>query len=811
MYKSLFHLLSTDFQTTADALDAVVAFGLNHFDADVGIVSKIVDSDYQIVAACAPSMPDLKPGLSLPVEDTFCKLVCEHQTTIAIPDTSDSVLAEHPFVQSHHLTSYISTPIMVGGEVFGTLNFTSKRAKVGGFTKEDEQCVVALAGICRLWLLKVDPVTVERDRALADLTLILDHVPSLIFFKDEKNHIVRANRAAAAQLGLDPDELAGRHSKEFYEHADKYFEDDLAVLNSGQAKLGYIEPVTSTSGLRYVRTDKIPVSTNGEAMDRILAIATDVTEEVQAEERRKAYEAELKQAKDAAEAADRTKSNFLARMSHEIRTPMTAILGFADLMLNPAQSRVEQVSALQAIRRNGAHLISLINDMLDLSKVEAGQLEVVEEQFDPMTIASDVLSSIRPRAREKGIQLELRDAGALPRWIRSDPLRVRQVLYNLLSNAVKFTRVGSVTLELSCDTQADGQVALTAAVIDTGIGIAAEHFEGLFEPFCQVDPSMSREFGGTGLGLSICRNLAALLGGRIEMTSKLGEGSTFRMELLLGADAVGPVERRAVREVLKDRALSHAEADRDYDLYGKRVLLAEDGIDNQRILKAFLELAHAEVTIVDDGQQAVERVMEAFDAYRPFDFVLMDMQMPVLDGYGAVAELRRRGYTGLISALTAHAMVEEQTRCMTAGCDLFLSKPIDRKSLVRAIAMAIEGRKHGDAPQVESAVASERTMRLTSPFANDPDLCGPLADFVESLPLIARDIDHARKSDDRPALRRICHQLKGSAGLYVLPRISAAAREIERVEGGERSDLDVAVDELLELMRSVDGYHESAA
>jgi signal transduction histidine kinase/CheY-like chemotaxis protein len=397
---------------------------------------------------------------------------------------------------------------------------------------------------------------------------------------------------------------------------------------------------------------------------------------------------DLEDARERALESTRLKSEFLMNMSHEIRTPMTAILGFAEEV--EVELETERVSerlraALATIRRNGVHLLSLINGILDLSKIEAGRLEVVRERCSPVRIVAEVASLLRAQATEKGLVLETVAVGPIPSEIESDRTRLCQILINLVGNAVKFTESGRIRIEVGLVSEA-GEPAnvLEVAVVDTGCGIAPEQIPRLFETFTQVHGSVTRVHQGTGLGLALSRKLARLLGGEVHVESELGRGSRFRLRIPSGPLAgvrVLPAVEVGDFAVLESTPV----ADASSELSG-RVLLVEDGPDNQRLISGILRRAGLDVEIAADGAVGCDLALRSETVDEPYDVILMDMQMPVLDGYTAVQRLRAAGYGGAIIALTAHAMAGDRERCLSVGCSDYATKPIAREQLLAQIA-----------------------------------------------------------------------------------------------------------------------------
>ncbi|EDL61331.1 response regulator [Gimesia maris] len=396
-----------------------------------------------------------------------------------------------------------------------------------------------------------------------------------------------------------------------------------------------------------------------------------------------------------AEAANQSKSAFLANMSHEIRTPMTAILGYTDILELEAKSLQlpELISdSLDTIKRNGGHLMELINDILDLSKIEAGKLDVESICCSPQTIVEEVLELVQVRAEAKGLKLEASYQFPLPAEIHSDPTRIRQILINLIGNAIKFTEVGTIRLNTSFLENPGEEPQVQFTVIDQGIGMTEAQMSNLFRPFSQADSSTTRKYGGTGLGLTICKRLTDVLGGDISVTSKLNQGSQFSATVKTGNLEGIPLlqELQQNDNTQSTKPLPAQSEEQALSLKGKKILLAEDGPDNQKLIRFILKKAGAEVTVAENGEAARQAAMRAMEIGLLYDVILMDMQMPILDGYGATRILREQGYSGPIISLTANAMEGDREKCISVGCNDHVTKPIDRRKLISMIANCCE-------------------------------------------------------------------------------------------------------------------------
>ncbi len=391
-------------------------------------------------------------------------------------------------------------------------------------------------------------------------------------------------------------------------------------------------------------------------------------------------------------AANSAKTAFLANMSHEVRTPMTAILGYADALAERDLDEAERPAIVETIRRNGRSLLGLLDDVLDISKIESGRVHVERLPCSLVRQVEDVLSLLRGRASEKGLELSADYRFPLPAEIHSDAGRVRQILMNLVSNAIKFTESGGVRLTVWVSDVESLEPCVHVEVADDGIGIASEALARLFQPFVQADSSMTRRFGGTGLGLAISQRLAQLLGGDIAVESTLGAGSRFHLRL-----DPGPLSNaRMIHTLVGDERTGEAAPDPIATALRGRVLLAEDTKDTRVLLRHFLTRAGLSVEIAENGREALARALAAQAADEPFDVVFMDMHMPELDGYEATRALRAAAYERPIIALTAHAMAGEREKCLATGCDDYAAKPIDRATLLALVRRWLDKASTGD-------------------------------------------------------------------------------------------------------------------
>jgi signal transduction histidine kinase/FixJ family two-component response regulator len=470
--------------------------------------------------------------------------------------------------------------------------------------------------------------------------------------------------------------------------------------------------------------------------------------------------AELSVARDDAIHANRSKSEFLANMSHEIRTPLTAVIGFAESLLDSSHTMEERVDSINRIIQAGKHLLRVINEILDLSKIEANRLDIEEVAFPLIDVFRDVCSLVKMSATEKGLHFNITYENEVPETIKSDPVRFKQILINLCNNGIKFTKEGSINIKVSCDRSRE---QIIIKVIDTGIGLTQEQLSKLFKPFSQADTSTSRRYGGTGLGLHLSKQLAEKLGGSLAVESVPDVGSCFTLVLKTG-------DLSQTRMLTTCPDLEHFEhgatyRDKQLRLNGK-VLLAEDNKDNQRLVSILLKRMGIENEIANNGEEAI--AMAERGAY---DVILMDVQMPVLDGLSSTRALREMGYTAPIVALTANAMNQEKQDCYDAGCNDVCTKPIDYPVFTRVLAKYLK--------QAANPVEQEGAPIVSELLKDEPDLLDLVQEFVRKLPDMIRKIEAAYNKKDVEELRQEVHTLKGTGGNFGYPELFELAKKIE--------------------------------
>ncbi len=640
--------------------------------------------------------------------------------------------------------------------------------------------------ICSIYLRKIlqhlDPSKVVPGRVRS----ALDTLAEGLLVLDNRQRIMLANQSFAEIIGQPPEKLMGRSASDLPWTFPNPASNDCYPWESAlenEAPLAgvmlYLADHDGKNRSFMVNCTPIP-GTDGKSRG-VLASFEDVT---QLEETQQA----LSRSKEAADAANRAKSDFLARMSHEIRTPMNAILGFTDVLRRGFESNArERQEYLDTIHASGEHLLNLINDILDLSKVESGRLEVERIACSPLELIHEGVNVLRGQAEKKGISLTYEAPQGLPETISTDPVRFRQLLTNLIGNAIKFTEKGGVRVVAQVR---ENRRELQVDVVDTGIGIPSATMQRIFDPFVQADTSVTRRFGGTGLGLAISRRFAEALGGEITVQSEKGKGSVFSFTVDTGP--LDGIRTASMDELRTKEPKAVGRRSISGQLPNARILVVDDGESNRKLINLVLTRAGATVQTARNGKEAVDKV--ARDA---FDLILMDMQMPIMDGYTAARTLRERAFENPIIALTADAMKGTESRCREAGCTGFLTKPIDMDNLVKSVGDVLQQEGHTDfAIEPSSTLLDldqpQRRAQIHSTLPTDDiDFCEIIAEFESRLQEKLSGMRTALAIGDFDELSLLAHWLKGSGGTAGFHEFTDLAKELERLARGHADEAQI--------------------
>jgi len=476
-----------------------------------------------------------------------------------------------------------------------------------------------------------------------------------------------------------------------------------------------------------------------------------------------AFSDQLQDSNKRLELATKAKSAFLANMSHEIRTPLTSIVGFSEEIATNDRLNEEDKKSLGYIVRSGKHLRKVINDILDISKIEAGKMEVENIEFSLFELINDIKSMLSLQAQEKGLDLKIDCTFPLPDIIFTDFTKLKQILINLIYNAIKFTHKGSIHVQVSMENENN---KLVISITDTGIGMSEAEVENIFDAFSQADSSTTRKYGGTGLGLSISNLMAEKLGGSLVVNSKPGEGSQF----ILSVDSNVTDKTNYIYEMPEDNSTEHIISSvlSTPSLTG-RILLAEDNPNNQALISLLINKTGAQVDIVENGEQAVTQALAG-----NYDLVLMDMQMPIMDGLEATDMLRKSSFNKPVIAITANARKEDIDKCKQAGCNDFLSKPIDREAFFQTLVEHLMQDATNDDTSYDELLEDEKQLRKL---------------FVSGLPLTLENINTAFSSGDDAKLAKLMHELKGMGGTFGFPEITINVAELENILRNNQKEL----------------------
>jgi PAS domain S-box-containing protein len=713
----------------------------------------ILDDEPRILSSLQDLFEDDYEVLATTDAREALRLAEEQEIVVVVTDERMPELSGHEFLERVKEVSNATRMMVSGYTDISAITEAVNRGQIFAYvTKPWDPLQLKSTVSAALAHFKLNQA-IDREREL--LHVLMESIPDLIYFKDADSRFTRVNREHAQVLGAaDPRECVGKRDSDYLEdeYASQSYYDEQEIVRSGKPLVDRIERIRKADGsFCWISTTKVPVFHTSGMVCGIAGISRDITN-------LKNIEENLHRSKEAAESASRAKSEFLAVMSHEIRTPMNAILGMADL-LSKTVLGPEQQDYVRIFQRAGAKLLTLTNDILDLSKVESGRFELDSVEFNLDALLAKTREIMLPRATSSGLQLTCEISPDVPLRLAGDPDRLRQILLNLAGNALKFTERGCVALRVEWAPGEYDAGALRFSVSDTGIGIAPEKMEMIFSSFTQADSSTTRKYGGTGLGLAICKGLVELMGGQIKCTSQVGKGSTFSFTapfgLLLRRQAPPASAPPAAPEDLHALTASVRSAG---GLAVTRVLIVEDCEDNLFLVKAYLNDPRFDLDVAGNGNVAVAKVIAG-----AYDIVLMDVQMPVMDGYTATRAIRqwekeKRLRPVPILALTADALKEDAEKSRNAGCTAFLSKPISQSTLLDAIF-----RHTGE------------NVRVGPPA----EILAFIPKYLENVRRSMADILEAIGRSDYEIARTLGHQMKGSGTSYGFPEITSAGAAVE--------------------------------
>jgi len=724
---------------------------------------------------------------------------------------SESVSAKRADALDKVPFELIQVPILRGNREWGQLNFNFYSSRHDGwfaYYRDSPFVLIMFVGLFSfpLFYLFLGKMLKELNPSSAVPSRVrsaLDTIAEALLVVDSRGNVVLANLAFAELVGQSPDSLLGTAAGSLpwaHSESDTPHVWESALQHAEPTRHDKIGFIDVNNKMRTFIVNCSPVLGAGDKAGGVLISMDDVT--VLQEQ-----EVLLRESMEIAEQANLAKSTFLSTMSHEIRTPMTAILGFTDVLRRGLQqSEVDRQRYLETISNSGHHLLELINDVLDLSKVESGAMEVETMDCDWASIINEVVQTLRVKAVEKGISLDLEIATDIPQTITSDPSRLRQIITNLVGNAIKFTARGGVRLQLSFECAADNLDHVHIRVVDSGIGMTPQQQATIFDAFTQADSSINRRFGGTGLGLSISRQLTIAMGGTLEVSSEAGRGSTFHVSLPLDSEGMRTPELKKPAEIIAgfNTVASHEHI--KWSFPSSRILVVDDGMENRQLLSIVLSDLNLEVSLAENGQQALDTIVE-----NNFDVVLMDIQMPVMDGYEAAEKMRANGLDLPIVALTANAMKGFEAKILGAGFSHYMTKPIDLDKLTELLAQLLGGvhterpssQPSDCAPAIDSAVverinpATEMTP-IVSPFLQkDQRFVKIVQDFKQRLAERIEEMELAIATEHWAQLAELGHWLKGSAAMVGLSDLADPGELLEAA--AKAHDLELCETQLVRI------------
>ena len=613
----------------------------------------------------------------------------------------------------------------------------------------------------------------EREEYQFRLQSILDNTPLIVFIKDMEGKYLLANKSYRDAFDLSKEQIIGKTDFDLVpaENANRYKEIDEYIIRE-QKNTEVEETVQINGEMINLLIVKFPLFDKDNNMYGIGGIASDITE-------RYLYGLHLIESKSKAEMAEQLQEEFLANMSHEIRTPMNGIIGMTNILLNTSMTD-EQKDFLKVIKKSSDNLLILINDILDLSKIKAGKLRIEKIDFRLRETLENSINTFRVLIKEKGLTLRISVDLDVPDSLNGDPHRLNQILNNLISNAIKFTPKGEINLEIKAIHQENKEVHLLFCVADTGIGIAKEKLQTIFETFSQAETETSRKFGGSGLGLSITKKLIELQNGTIDVSSMPGEGTTFTFNIKypVAANTVAKQYGNVKQDTFKEDGLS-----------GKRILVVEDNEANQKVIYHMLQNAGIEPDLADNGKVAIQLLEDGFE----YDLIIMDLQMPEMDGFETTVYIRQKLNLNIpIIAMTASALRNEKIKCLEIGMNEYMNKPFVPSDLFRELRRFLLKTEEAETAKIPSVLKTESKKLYSLNHLIELDdidcLCEVLQIFLESVPVIMCEIKEAIIEELWEEVYKKSHKVKSSIGILQMGKLMSLITKVE-LDAKERKNL----------------------
>jgi PAS domain S-box-containing protein len=610
------------------------------------------------------------------------------------------------------------------------------------------------------------------------LQSILDNATSLMYIKDLDGRYLLTNKKFKDALEVNDNSVIGKTDFDFTDHIQaQHFKDTDEQVIKTCKPVEFEETIEMANGKHNLLIIKFPLLDAQNKIYGISGIGTDITE-------RARYQEQLIQAKKIAEDAKKLQEQFLANMSHEIRTPMNGIQGMTDLLLE-TQLTDEQNDFATTIKRSSDNLLVIINDILDFSKIQAGKLTIEKIDFKLNEVVENIKASFKHRIIEKGLTLEFNVEEAVPDILNGDPYRLNQILVNVVGNAIKFTHSGGIKVHISIQKTVSKEIYLNFTIADTGIGIETEKISEIFESFTQASVETSRKYGGSGLGLAITKQLLELQRGAISVESKIDIGTTFTFSIPYNYSKTNDPLFFTGKDLKNYRSL----------LSGKKILVAEDNEVNQKVIRHVLQKAGGVVDIANNGLEAISYLEKTKD----YDLIIMDLQMPEMDGYAATKHIRNVMNLSIpIIAMTATALKGEELKCLETGMNDYVSKPFDFSFLYNRISLLL-GNKPDNGPVaiIEKQVNENLfDLSLLEEMDDNEYLSDILTIFLDTTPKELNQLTRACVSNKFEDAYKLAHKIKGSSGLLqatfllnVLVKIEENAKDEKRGELAKLAEL----------------------